>query len=212
MRNLPKWAITEQLDIEARADDPTISNEDLRLMVQSLLEEHFGHVAHREFREGPVFGLTPVRYGHTGPQVRKHDPAYPCNAAVNENVAKIPPQQLVGSWPPACGDGQEFRSSKERLRTGGRDMSTTAIASWLTGVGDLDRRVVDALGLTRNYDFVLEFTPDLPEGVPSPEGTPVSSGPSFFQATEDQLGLRLIKQRGRSSVFVVDKIGYLTAS
>lgn len=212
MRSLPKWAVSDRFDIEAKAEDPNVSEDDLRLMVQSLLEERFALITHREVREGPVYKLIQSRSGRTGRQLQKHDPSSSCNASPQVDAARAPLEVLLGTWPTTCDDGVEFRSSKDRLRTGGRDMAMNDIASWLTGAGDLDRPILNSSGLAGNYDFILEFTPDLPEGTPSLTPNPVAEGPSFFQALEDQLGLRLTKGRGRSTVFIVDTVKYPTAN
>src|SRR5947209_5915528 len=47
----PKWVDSDRFDIEARAEDPTTGYVQLRLMMQSLLEDRFRLVVHRETRE-----------------------------------------------------------------------------------------------------------------------------------------------------------------
>lgn len=60
----------------------------------------------------------------------------------------------------------------------------------------LERPVVDNTGLQGNYDFMVEWTPDLADSD--------SPGPSLFTALREQLGLRLEATKGPVEVIVVD--------
>jgi uncharacterized protein (TIGR03435 family) len=63
------------------------------------------------------------------------------------------------------------------------------------------RNVVDHTGLNGQYDYLLEWTPDL-------TSTPVenSDGVSLFTALQDQLGLQLRSAKGPVKVIVIDQI------
>ena len=63
--------------------------------------------------------------------------------------------------------------------------------------------VSDKTGLQGRYDVELEWTPD--QGV-SPEAASASSAPSLFTALQEQLGLKLVSERGPVDVLVVDHI------
>jgi uncharacterized protein (TIGR03435 family) len=89
----------------------------------------------------------------------------------------------------------------------------TALARLLTT--QLGRTVVDKTGLTSNYDFKLQWTPDESQGAmfkgpePGPQGptstsSPDSSGPSIFTAIQEQLGLKLESQKGPVEILVID--------
>src|SRR5579863_4005111 len=68
---LPKSIGTDLFEIEARgAGNPT--KDQMRLMMQSLLADRFKLAVHFESREGPVFALTLVKPGQTGPKLRPH--------------------------------------------------------------------------------------------------------------------------------------------
>jgi uncharacterized protein (TIGR03435 family) len=148
MRRLPSWAVTDKFDINARAESGTPTKEDMRLMLQSLLEDRFKLKAHREKRGMPVFGLYLTRPGRTGPQLKPHNPTSSCAAPLPLPTAGTPVATMVGLWPATCGDGTEARTSKYRLREGGRDMTMSAIADWLTGSGESARPISDQTGLT----------------------------------------------------------------
>src|SRR5580658_4027290 len=49
--HLPKWVQTDNYEIHARAEQQNPSKDQMRLMMQSLLKERFGLVAHYEMQE-----------------------------------------------------------------------------------------------------------------------------------------------------------------
>jgi uncharacterized protein (TIGR03435 family) len=67
----------------------------------------------------------------------------------------------------------------------------------------LGRPVTDESGLTGQYDFRLDWTPDLGSSPDHPDDT---TGPSIFTALTAQLGLRLESAKGPAQVYVIEKI------
>ena len=208
MRNLPSWVKTDKFDINARAESGDPTKEDMRLMVQSLLEDRFKLRVHRERREMPVYGLYLSKPGKTGPQLKSHDPASSCAAPLPSPAAGTPAAALVGLWPATCGDGDEVAPARYRLREGGRDMTMKAIADGLTGAGESDRAIQDRTGLDGTFDYILEFDPDSLDR----DGVSIAphddSGPTFSEALKEQLGLQMKKEDGVVSIFVVDNLEY----
>ena len=77
----------------------------------------------------------------------------------------------------------------------------TWLVGWLSQ--KLGSAVIDNTGLSGEFDFNLEWTPDLGEN--SAVGpTPTGDGPSIFTALAEQLGLRLVAQRVPADVIVID--------
>lgn len=72
------------------------------------------------------------------------------------------------------------------------------LARSLSGV--LGTPVRDETGLTKMYDFTLEWAPD-----PSAD-----SGPSIFTAVQEQLGLKLEAGKGPVDVMVIDHVDHAT--
>jgi uncharacterized protein (TIGR03435 family) len=210
MRRLPGWATADKFDINARAESREPTKEDMRLMLQSLLEDRFKLKVHRETQAMPVFGLYLAKPGKTGPQLKPHSPALSCSAPLPTLPAETPIAAMVGFWPTRCGDGTEIRRSKDRSREGGRDMTMNAIADWLTGAGESDRPIVNQTGLRGTFDFILELDPESlgREGVTLRD----DAGPTFAEAMKEQLGLQLRKQNGSISIFVVDNVEYPSAN
>ena len=66
IRSLPKWAATDKFDINARAESQNPTKDEMRLMLQSLLEQRFQLKVHREKRVVPIFGLYLVKLEKAG--------------------------------------------------------------------------------------------------------------------------------------------------
>ena len=62
----------------------------------------------------------------------------------------------------------------------------------------LNKTVIDKTGLPEVYDFELAWVPDEPQRDEGPESPPQadSSGPSIFTAVREQLGLKLVSEKG----------------
>lgn len=78
----------------------------------------------------------------------------------------------------------------------------------------LGRTVVDKTGLTGEYDFALDYTPEnmpmpiagAPEGGSNPEMSADQGKPSLFTALEEQMGLKLESSKSSVDVIVIDHI------
>jgi uncharacterized protein (TIGR03435 family) len=80
----------------------------------------------------------------------------------------------------------------------------------------MGRTVVDQTGLKGNYNFTVQWRKDqtmsgMPReqvgGVPAPDAAPLDySGPSFFTALQEQLGLKLESTKIPTDVIVIDHI------
>ena len=78
----------------------------------------------------------------------------------------------------------------------------------------LGRTVIDKTGLTGNYNFALQYTPDeMASAAPAATGAegqsasvPSASGSSLFTAIQEQLGLKLESGKGPVEVTVIDRV------
>ncbi len=188
----PAWAKSTRYDIEAKVapeDAPKLKGikfPQRKAMMVQLLVDRFGLKYHRETRELPVYELVVAKGG------------------VKMQAAKA--QE---------GDGQ-----RHMMMFGGPGkiestaMKVNALAHTLSG--QLGRTVIDKTGLTGEYDFSLQWTPDEPAPGMAPVGDapPASNtdaadnsgGPSLFTAIEEQLGLKLESAKGPEEVIVIDHI------
>ncbi len=114
--------------------------------------------------------------------------------------------KLAASEP---GSQNSLMMSRGKLE--GKNMKMGDLARILTN--PLGRTVVDKTGLTGDYNFTVEWTPDgnenmTPKGMPAEAPKDVASmpeGPSIFTALQEQLGLKLESQKGPVEMFVVDR-------
>ncbi len=182
--NLPQWATRVGWNIQARAEgNPT--KDQVRLMLQSLLEDRFKLAVHRETREMSVLALVVVKPGaHIAPHPKEDD----CTS------------ERAG-LPPVCGIiAHLVPSVPRRYSFGGRNVTLAQLAESFptqTGMATLPRPVVDKSGLQGGYDFTFEWVP---------EGATDVSGPNFSEALKDQLGFRLVTEKGGVELVMIDHL------
>jgi uncharacterized protein (TIGR03435 family) len=207
LAQLPKWTAAERFDVEARAPQPNPTKNQMRLMMQSLLADRFKLPLHFEAREASVFALVLAKPGKTGPQLVPHPDDPPCAA---------PGSPQIAGWPaPVCGALLTGRPTAGRWRFALRDVTMKELADSLPGMSmkALDRPVVDQTGLGGTFDLRIEFAPQvapLLNGAPFPNFTPNEEGPTFLEALQEQLGLKLESQTGPVDVLVIDHVEELS--
>jgi uncharacterized protein (TIGR03435 family) len=199
---LPDWARTTRFDIEARADgSPT--KDDMRLMMQSLLEERFHMAVHRDTREEPAYAVVLAKPGVLGPRLKPHSADDPDCAKTS--FAKT----AAGAYPVACGANASIvPETPGDFAVAGYNVTMDAIAPALGGTANLtDRRVVDQTGLTGTYDYTLEFAPEAALSArPDASDDLGPGGPTFTEAVKNQLGLKLVPQKLPTEVIVIDHL------
>jgi uncharacterized protein (TIGR03435 family) len=198
----PSWLNSGKYDIEAKVDS-SVAEELRKLspherkvegdrMLQALLAERFKLTLHRDTNNLPVYALMIAK---NGPKLQESKPGdtYP-------NGFKGP-------------DGHEGMHGL--LFTGKGQLTGQGVPiAILTQVlsEQLGRTVLDKTGLMSEYDFTLQWMPDVsqapPVGQQETDSTPSheSSGPSMFTAIQDQLGLRLESKKGPVEVLVIDHV------
>ncbi|HEY1305971.1 MAG TPA: TIGR03435 family protein [Vicinamibacterales bacterium] len=195
----PRWTESERFDIRAQVEDgtgpaPAVPPDLMLQMLQNLLADRLKLVAHRDRREQPIYALTLLRPdGTLGPQLRRAD------ADCDSRVARIPPD--VKQRPLVCGmEGGLGRARGQTMRIA--DFAARQLSSIL------DRQVVDRTALEGIFDWELQWAPAPGELAPlgSDDPPPSPDGPSIFKALEEQLGLKLVTERGLVDVVVVDSI------
>jgi bla regulator protein blaR1 len=133
-------------------------------------------------------------------------------------VAKNGPK-LQASKPdqPAADGSEQHGNHMLRMHGRGHLESTGADIHGLTRILAtlLGRTVIDKTGLTGNFDYKLDWTPDdamqaAAKGGDAIAGASAASadnaGPSLFTALEEQLGLRLEAAKGPADVVVIDQL------
>jgi uncharacterized protein (TIGR03435 family) len=199
---LPDWTRT-RYDIEARADGNP-SKDEMRLMMQSLLEDRFHLIFHHETREEPTYAMVLVKPATLGPRMMPHPADDP--ECAKDSIPKPPPGAFN---PPACGASASVAPKLPGdLAVAGFNVTMNTIAFGLGGVANLtDRQVVDRTGLTGTYDFTLEFAPEQALSAQPDAGADFGpGGPSFTRAVKDQLGIKLVPEKLPVDVIVIDRI------
>jgi len=175
----PDWINTDPYDMNAKAERPS-SIEELHTMLQNLLAERFKLQFHRETKELPIYAMT-VDKG--GPKLQAHEAQSAGDPWIDQAV-------------------EQFLHIKMKAKFVPMDYFAWRLSQML------DRPVVDQTNLKGGYDFDLSFTRELPPGLPEGarlNGEPIdTSGPTIFEATREQLGLRLDRQKGPVEIMVID--------
>jgi uncharacterized protein (TIGR03435 family) len=173
-----RWFETQGYDMEAKAAGPAALPQ-LRLMLQSLLDDRFQLKIHRETKEMSIYSLVPAKGAPGGPGLVKTADG-DCTASVGDQPA------LPNGTP--CGVVNLGRG-----RINGQRGRISQLCDRLSTL--LGRPVVDKTGLTGNFNISVTWTPD-----PEME----LSGPSLFTALQEQLGLKLVPGKGPVEVIIVD--------
>jgi uncharacterized protein (TIGR03435 family) len=199
---LPAWVYSDTFDIEARASgNPT--KDQMRAMMQSLLTDRFKLSTHKERQKKPVFNLVLAKARKTGPKLQPDPGEGVCSlTAFRADLSSIP-----------CGSvGPVSASTPEKGRLVGRSVTIAQIAAILanpfTGV---DRPVMDRTGLIGTFDFSVEWSlardrAQPPDASQKPGLQTDDDGPTFREALQKQLGLKLVSATGLVDVLVIDRV------
>lgn len=180
---VPKWASELHFDMKAKVldADPTIlqrlSNDQKRMIEQTILTERFGLTFHRETKVLPVYELV-----------------------VDKGGPKFLPSKIEAGQKGANGLGAG--SLHTNNHNGNADMTSTAVPiSSLVNVlsRQTERIVVDQTGLTGRYNLNLTWSRD-DGGAQAGD----QNSPPIVTAIQEQLGLRLHPAKLPVSTFVVD--------
>ncbi len=183
----------QRYDVNAEAAGP-VDTSQLRLMLQSALEDQLQLKAHHETRELPIYSLTVVKAGKAPGLVE--DSNGDCASAVTSQPAPANPSNIPAV---PCGN---VNLNPVGGRINGRRGRMVQLVDRLSTV--LGRPVVDKTGLAGLYNITLAWTPDptLAQLTPNPPSD--SLGPSIFTAVQEQLGLKLESVKGPVEVIVLD--------
>lgn len=194
----PAWLDSENYDIVAKADhDP--GQDQLPLMLQSLLADRFALKIHREMKDMPVYALVLAK--SAGKETPGLTDAKEGGCAVRDPTAPIQPP--TPGKPPTLYCGNMMMGINQLYA---QAIPLGNIVPMLSRM--LGRTVIDKTGVTGKFDIHLEWTPDpsqlqfLPPDAPKPNFDP--SGPSIFTALQEQLGLKLESQKGPVEILIID--------
>jgi len=189
----PSWLRSEKYDVDAKVDSAvvdelkTLSQDQRTLaqlqMLQAFLADRCKLAIHSETKDLAIYTLVIAK---NGPKLQDAKPGETTSLGSGGN----------GETRSITGQAGSMAGLVRRLSV------------------SLSCPVVDKTGLAGKYDFKLEWTPDdsqaqgLSTGAPNDWPAPPSdsNAPSFFQAIQEQLGLKLVSGKGPVEVFVIDHV------
>jgi uncharacterized protein (TIGR03435 family) len=204
----PSWISSEHYDIQAKMDESAVAamrtmdqdqkRKQISLLLQALLLERFKLTLRRETRELPVYVLV----------VAKNGPKFKETTLTPAELAPPDPQRPPGQHP----RGRMAQMMRGKLVMTGVPLDV--FAEMLTR--QVGRVVLNQTGLNANYDLEMHWTPDEGQS-PAFRGAgdaapieaaalPDATGPTFFTALQEQLGLKLEAQKSPLDVLVIDHI------
>ena len=181
----PAWVDSEKFDLLAKPDLPGLpSVNQMKAMMQKLIEDRFSLKFHHEKKELSVYAITVAKGGE---KIKKNE----------TNPVPIPG---FGGRP----------QSGFNVRNGTIAEFASVMQSQFMEQPVVDQT---GLGDTR-YDFILKWTPDPSQsagfgGAPAAAPAPVPDAdapPDLFLAMQQQLGLKMGTTKAAVDVMVIDKV------
>ncbi len=176
-------------DIDARAPEGA-TDDDIRLMMQTLLEDRFGLKTHRETRQVEQYQLVK---GKSEPKLKASTDTEPYITTIERRTFR----QRAGS----CSTSLWAAGAHTICHTATLDEITRAIGSVMR------LPVVNQTGIAGTYDFNLLHT--APYRKREDDAAPL---PTIEEAVEKALGLKLEKSKGPVEVLVVEHYERPTAN
>jgi uncharacterized protein (TIGR03435 family) len=185
----PAWAAKDIFEVTASTGARPASHDEIKVMLQSLLEQRFQLVISREPRVIPHFALVKARAdGQLGPNVEPTDDCRRGHTRLQPFPEPAGAHVEIG-----CGDLSAVARSARR---------------WIRAP------VIDRTGITGTFHFFLHVSaedsplPEMLRGVAQvPRAPQVDLGlPSFREALRDQLGFRVESSRGPLDVLVIKSV------
>lgn len=174
----PAWLSDVRVDIDARAENRQADDDELRLLLRTLLAGRFGIKAHLARKEQQVYLLT----------VGKDGPIFHANGSRDGSAFN----RSLDSGPSGF--------SEDKTGAMAQRVTMYQLANKLSE--RLNRIMIDKTGLEGNYDLRIDITPYLTAGGDGPPD--VMS--IIFAGLNDQLGLKVEAGREAVGLLTIDSI------
>jgi uncharacterized protein (TIGR03435 family) len=210
----PGWLDSQNFDIEAKVPAGATKDQ-AKVMLQNLLIERFHLTVHHESKEMKVDELL---VGKSGPKL-KESAEDPNTAAPPIGPPPGPPKTNAQGFPQLDRPGMMVMMRMTNGNPVAHMVARAQPVSRLVNMLGFEMKhpVVDKTGLTGNYDFTLEYTPEgLPGGMmmgPPPGASPANGmteakdpGIAIAAALQQQLGLRLESTKAPVDILVIDQV------
>lgn len=177
----PPWAQTDRYEINAKAEGGgEIGRDQIRPLLQSLLEERFQLKIRRDTKEGPVYNLVVAK---GGPKLKESE------GGPGRDQVRMG-RGLVQAQSAAVGSMTNLLANQL-----GRPVIDK---TGLTGRYDFKLEWTPDEGQNA---MIRQMHPDAPPTAPVDNG-----GPSIFTALQEQLGLKLENSKGPVEMLVIEKV------
>jgi len=196
IKGLPDWFMGERYDVDARIGDedraewqkPDAQKAMLQAMLQAMFAERCKLTVHREVKDVGVSSLVVAK---GGPKFKETDPT-----VEHPDGFKLP-------W---GGTMVMDFSNGSKLSFYGASMAS--FASIMSSWGNGGRPVQDKTGLTGKYDITLKLVEMMmgPQQGDQQNGPAAANDPgvSITSLLQDQLGLKLVSEKGQVETLVID--------
>lgn len=180
-------------DLDAKLP-PGTTRDQVHAMLRNLLAERFHLKHHMETRDFAGYELIVAKTGSkllpegTAPEHQEDFPDLSLNRADMRSVHR------------------RMDNGYLLVRMRGRLQTTAKLAEWLQPPDD--GPVADKTGLTERFDFALEYTQELANGLPDTAAQPPVI-PDLFSALQQQLGLQLVRKKIPLQVVVIESVDKL---
>jgi uncharacterized protein (TIGR03435 family) len=196
VKGLPDWFMSERYDIDARIADedraewqkPEAQKAMLQAMLQTMLAERCKIVVHRESKEVGVSSLVVAK---GGPKFKETDPT-----VEHPDGFKLPSGGTMV---------MNFSNSANRTMSF-YGASMASFASIMSSFGNGGRPIQDKTGLTGKYDITLKSGAMMGSSENEPQSATAASDPgaSITSLLQEQLGLKLVSEKGQVETLVID--------
>jgi uncharacterized protein (TIGR03435 family) len=210
VRGGPAWVYSDLYTINAETSDraaggptgvPTPNALLQGPMLRLLLEDRFQLKTHRDIDETDMYSLT-VAKGGPKIQPAEEGGCSPFDSLKNRPFDTPPGQK------PWCLQSMGFAQSDWTIKGAGQPISN--LVEMLTTV--TGRKVFDKTGVSGLFNYNLRFAHDdttpgeFPAGAFRFPQSDVPAGPSIFTVLEQQLGLKLVPDKGPRGYLVIDHV------
>jgi uncharacterized protein (TIGR03435 family) len=208
----PDWVRSAGYTIDATTGGTP--NNQMPVMMQTLLRDRFKLIFHSEKRDLPIYALVVKNSdGRLGPGL-KRIPDDECPPPGSPR--RVAPAAAEGP-PPSPFDPNAVAPCGSTIFGPGRllahgvpiNMLAQSLAN-LPAITSFNRPVTNLTKLEGLYDFDFRWTNDFGRGGLPPAGGPAAAPPgdepALFTALQEQLGLKLNAQRATLDVLVIDSI------
>lgn len=176
----PQWADSARFDVTAKGEGTRIYTKDeFRRMFRTVLKERYKLKFHLDTKTASGYSLVVAK---GGPKLARSAPE--AESSMRLGGGGTTSQMTVSKWTMAQ------LASQLSLLTG-----------HVEGGSMVPTPIVDSTGIVGSYDFVLKWADDQ-------NHDPDTTFPSLFSALQEQLGLKLERQKTSVQVLVIDNAEY----